>query len=161
MTHAPSIRDDDHRGWRGRTVARGFGDVAAPAGDPVSVLIGQINRFTGSGAPASYRVADAPYPVASGNLSLIAPVAVVLYQRAATDSFNQFGDSGSAAQIAKANQGFADPPGFVTKNMAEVTTLITALANSLSLPASDGSDDSTRMIFIIGAALVAAWLLSR
>lgn len=141
-----------------------MGDATILAADPLSVLIGQVNRFTGSAAPASYRVADAPYPVASGNLGLVAPVAVVLYQRAATDSFNQFGDAGSAAQIAKANGGFSDPAAFVTKNMTEVISLITALANSLSLPSADGfglGDDASRMIFIVGAALLAAWLLSR
>jgi hypothetical protein len=134
-----------------------------PATDPVSALIVQINRFTGPSAPASYRVADAPYQVASGNLALVAPLAVVLYQRAATDSFNQFGDAGSAAQIAKANQGFADPVGFVTKNMQEVATLIAALANSLALSTSstDASDDPSRMLLIVGAILVAAWVFSR
>jgi hypothetical protein len=139
-----------------------MGDLSS-ATDPVSALIAQINRFTGAAAPISYRVADVPYPVASGNLALVAPVAVVLYQRAATDSFNQFGDAGSAAQIAKANQGFADPSGFVGKNMAEVTALITALASSLSLPSADGAlgNDASRMIFIVGAALLATWLLSR
>lgn len=139
-----------------------MGDTTLPvAPDPVSVLVGQVNRFTGPAAPASYRIADVPFPVASGNLALVAPSAVVLYQRAAADSFNQFGDAGSAAQIAKANQGFADPVGFVTKNMQEVTSLISALADSLSLASTGAGEDTSRMLLIVGAFVAAAWLLSR
>lgn len=145
--------------------ARGsaLGDTAAPnpAPDPVTALIAQVNRFTGAGAPTAYRVADAPFGVATGNLAIVAPVAVVIYQRAATDSYNQFGDRGSAQQIDKANTGLADPVGFVSTNMAEVTSVIAALADSLGLSSTPGAAGVSRTFLIIGGIAIAAWLLSR
>lgn len=142
--------------------ARGLGasDVMTPV-DPVAVLISQVNRFTGPKAPAEYRVAPGPFQLASGNLGKVAPVAVVLYQRAATDSYNQYGDRGSALQIEKANKGFADPAGFVSTNMSEVTGLIANLADSIGLPESDGGSGMTRTLLIIGGVALAAWMLSR
>lgn len=143
--------------------ARGaaFGDTAPS--DPVAALIGQVNRFTGPGVTAAYRVAETPFTVATGNLALIAPVAVVLYQRAATDSYNQSGDRGSAQQIDKANAGFADPTGFVSTNMAEVTNMIASLADSLGLADADGGQgaDMTRAALIVAGIAFVAWMLSR
>lgn len=143
--------------------ARGgaFGDVTAQQ-DPVATLIGQVNRFAGAATPVTYRVAETPYGVASGNLITVAPVAVVLYQRAATDSYNQYGDRGSAQQIEKANAGFADPTGFVSTNMAEVTGVIASFADSLGLPGpSGGGSDVSRTLLIVGGIALAVWMLSR
>ena len=161
MAHVyPSYRPRPRARYQRAPWPRGLGDTT-PAPDPVSGLISQINRFTGPDAPDGYRVADAPWGVASGNLALVAPVAVVLYQRAATDSYNQFHDAGSATQITKANAGFTDPSGWVTKNMAEVTTLITSLADSLSLPMGAATSGTTSTVLIIGVLAAAVWLLSR
>jgi hypothetical protein len=141
-----------------------FGDTGAAAQDPVLTLIGQVNRFTGSSAPAAYRMAETPFGLATGNLVTVAPVAVVIYQRAATDSYNQYGDRGSAQQIEKANTAFADPTGFVSTNMAEVTNMIASLADSLGLPAANGESnvpDMTRAALIVGGIALVAWMLSR
>ena len=148
------------RAARARGGALGDTAPAAPQ-DPIITLIGQVNRFTGSAPPLSYKVADAPFGLATGNLPIVAPVAVVLYQRAATDSYNQYGDRGSEQQIDKANAGFADPVGFVSTSMAEVTGLIAALADSLGLPAAGGADVSRTTLLIIGGIALAAWMLSR
>jgi hypothetical protein len=107
-------------------------------------------------------MADLPYQVAAGNLASVAPIAVVIYQRAATDSYNQYGDRGSAQQIEKANEGFANPVGFVSTNMAEVTGMVAALADSLGLPSSGGSGSGmSRTLLIVGGIALAAWVLSR
>ncbi len=146
-----------------------MGDVApaTPVG-PWGALAAQVNRF-GAGAPAGYVFASQVYPVASGIPDPgLAVTAATIFQRRAADAYNQFADAGSAAAIARANQGLADPLGFVTANLAEVTSVIGAFADSLGIPPAAGAAgatpgtiagvDTTTLLWIAGIGL-ALWAL--
>jgi hypothetical protein len=151
----------------------GFGDAAGfVAGDQLPQLAAQVNRF-GPGAPAAYQFTSKVFPLASGKIDPeIALVATTIYLRRATDAFSQFHDAGSAAAIARANLGFADPVGFVTANLADVVTTIGSFADSLGLPAASAAGpipglpstiagiDTTTILWVAGGA-VALWMVTR
>jgi hypothetical protein len=135
----------------------GLGDAAPAPTDPVAILSSQVNRF-GTSAPSGYQYVTTPF-LASGTVPLdLATVAITIYLRRATDSYNQFHDAGSAAAIVAANAGFASPVDFVTMRLADVTQTIGAFADSLGLPPA-GGDAGGVPIWVIGVGLVAAWLV--
>lgn len=143
----------------------GYEALGADPSDPIAILAAQVSRF-GPTAPAGYRVVAAPL-LATGNITPeLALAAVTIFQRAATDSYNQFHDQGSADQIARANKGFANPVVFVGQNLAEVTQAVGSLANALGLPvvsasgAPEGaSDDAPSPVMFALAIALAIWVL--
>ena len=144
-----------------------MGDVVAAPVGPWGALAAQVNRF-GPGAPSAYRFALQPYSLATGNPDLgLAVTAATVFQRRAADAYNQFSDAGSAAAIARANQGLSDPLGFVTANLSEVTSVIGVFADSLglapaagdsALPSTVAGVDTTTLLMIAGIGL-ALWVL--
>jgi hypothetical protein len=145
-----------------------MGDVAGSATG--ADLAAQVNRF-GPSAPSGYQFVTEPIPAPLTALGVtllpisvgLATIALTIYQRRATDSYNQFHDTGSSQAIAAANAGFADPVGFVTSNLNTVTQTLQAFADSLGIPAaaaatSPADDSSGTLLLVAGAALV-AWLL--
>jgi hypothetical protein len=139
-----------------------MGDVATT--DPVAALIAQVNRF-GPTAPTALQFVTQPFPLATGISQGLAVVALTIYLRRSTDAFTQFHDAGSAAAIASANLGFADPVAFVTGNLADVTRTIAGYGDSLGLPASDGTStimggvDLQTVLIVAGLGLAAWWLV--
>lgn len=148
---------------RARGTGGAMGDV--PGTSAVAELVRQVNRF-GPGAPAGYQIVATPV-LASGNIDLaLAVPALTIYQRRATDSYNQFHDAGSAAAIASANQGFADPVAFVTGNLSDVLTSVTQLANALGLPdpsagggAASLMDGGPNMLLVAAGLGLLLWVL--
>lgn len=146
-----------------------MGDVAAPAGDP-AVLAAQVNRF-GTSAPSGYQFVTEPFtaPPAFFGVPLIpisiglATMALTIYQRRATDAYNQFHDAGSQQAITAANAGFADPVGFITGHLAEVTQTLQAFADSLGIPPAPGDAPTdtgpSGGPLLIGAVIIAVWWL--
>jgi hypothetical protein len=158
--------------WRGP--GRGMGDsFAAPGSGAAEALAGHVNRF-GPSAPAAYRFVDHALTLAGGKITPeLALAALAIYQRRATEAYNQFHDAGSEVAITRANTGFADPVGFVTANLPEVTAAVAGFADSLGLSAagSTGPDgagsggviggiDSQTLLMVAGGALV-LWLVTR
>lgn len=142
---------------------RAMGDVAAPS-SPVADLAAQVNRF-GPQAPTGYQFVTTPFPLATGNVPQdLALVAVTIYQRRATDAFNQFHDAGSEAAITLANQGFANPVAFLAPRMGEVTSTIAAFADSLGIPPAAGASstsalgDSSNLLLLAAAVAALLWL---
>lgn len=133
--------------------------------DPVVTLIAQVNRF-GPAAPAAYQITPKVLPLASGIITMdLALPAVIIFQRRAASAYQQFNDSGSAATLARANQGFADPIGFVTANLAEVTTAVAGYGDAVGLPAAVGGGgvpgtglDSTTILIVAGVGLALWWM---
>lgn len=151
---------------------RAMGDVGvAGGGDPLSALASQVNRF-GPAAPAAYQFTQKVFPLATGKLDPeLALIALTIYQRRATDAYNQFHDAGSEAAIARANAGFADPVTFVMANLAEVASAIGSFADSLGiagassstipgLPGTIAGIDTTTILLAAGGALV-LWMVTR
>jgi hypothetical protein len=147
----------------GRARGRGgaMGDVA-PGLTPVGALAQQVNRF-GPSAPAAYRVVSSVFPVATGNLTPeLAMAALIIYQRRATDAYNQFHDAGSEAAISAANQGFADPVGFVAPQVAQMTQVIGGFADAVGIPPAIGTsagDDGVSPLMWLGLAAILWWVL--
>jgi hypothetical protein len=93
----------------------------------------------------------------------LATAALTIYQRRATDAYNQFHDAGSQVAITTANAGFADPVAFVTGHLSEVTQTLQQFADSLGIPAaSSGAPADTGPSggpLLIGAVIVGVWWL--
>jgi len=145
-----------------------MGDVMTAA-NPFSTLASQVNRF-GPSAPAAYQMTQQVFPLATGTLDpQLAMAAVLIYQRRATEAYNQFHDAGSAQAIEAANAGFGRPVEFVTGNLAEVTQAIANFADSLGLPAaittsSGGTGIGTKTLntLLLGAgAILVLWAVTR
>jgi hypothetical protein len=70
---------------------------------------------------------------------------------------------GSQQAIAAANAGFADPVGFVTGRLTDVTRTLQALADSLGIPpAAGGVVTDTGLssgTILLAAGILAAWWL--
>jgi len=150
-----------------------MGDVTADVtpGD----LVAQVNRF-GTGAPSAYQFVTTPFtaPVAVFGISLLpigiglATTALTIYQRRASDAYNQFHDAGSQQAITAANAGFADPVAFVTSHLADVTQTLQAFADSLGIPpassgtaASSDAGLSSGTLMLAGGILAVWWLMER
>lgn len=137
-----------------------LGDVGAAApGGAVTLLVSQVNRFSGPQVPASYQYVSIPFPAMTTLDMSLAVTAITIYLRRATDAYNQFHDAGSAAAIAAANLGFADPVAFVSGRMSDVTSTIAGFADSLGLPSVGSRIDIPP--WGIGAAIIGAWLVLR
>lgn len=146
-----------------------MGDVSV-GGTSVADLANQVNRF-GAGAPSGYQFVTTPFPTPLAPFGIqilpldigLATMATTIYQRRATDAYNQFHDQGSLNAINKANAGFADPVSFVTNNLADVVTTLRAYADSLGIPPATSdtavSDTGVSSGTLILAALAAAWFL--
>jgi len=145
-----------------------MGDVATSS-DPVGALVAQVNRFDAK-APSGYQfVTDlftAPpsfFGVSVLPVSLaLATMALTIYQRRATDAYNQFHDTGSQQAIAAANAGFADPAKFVGDNLTTVTQTLQAFADSLGIPPAQGDSVadtglSSGTVLLAVGILVAWW----
>lgn len=154
---------------RARGGGGAMGDVGGGGGTSVADLADQVNRF-GPGAPAAYQFVTTPFdrPPAPYGIQLIpldvglATMALTIYQRRATDAYNQFHDRGSQNAITKANAGFADPVAFVTNNLADVVSTLRAFADSLGIPPAPGdtvSDIGISSGTLLLAALAAMWWL--
>jgi hypothetical protein len=146
-----------------------MGDVAPDV--TAADLVAQVNRF-GLGAPSAYQFVTTPFtaPAAFFGVPLmpigvgLATVALTIYQRRATDAYNQFHDTGSQQAITAANAGFADPVAFVTGHLSEVTKTLQAFADSLGIPpASSGTaapdDGSSSGTLMLAAGILAVWWL--
>jgi hypothetical protein len=148
------------------------GDVTADA-TPAD-LVAQVNRF-GPGAPSAYQFVTTPFtaPVALLGITLLpigvglATTALTIYQRRASDAYNQFHDAGSQQAIADANAGFADPVSFVTTHLGQVTQTLQAFADSLGIPPAPGSATvsdtglSSGTLMLAGGILAVWWLMER
>lgn len=169
MTYLASTTTQSARSARvgaRRGVLAAMGDVIATAVAPsgVATLIAQINRF-GADAPAALQFVQQPFPVATGILAPdVALVALTIYQRRAADGFARFHDAGSQSAIAAANQGFANPVGFVTAHIADITQTLAAYADSVGLPgpavavAETGTGIDTSALALAAALGLAIWL---
>lgn len=145
-----------------------MGDVAVSSEDPAA-LAAQVNRF-GTGAPSGYQFVTEPFtaPPAFFGVPLmpigigLATMALTIYQRRATDAYNQFHDAGSQQAITAANAGFSDPVGFITGHLAEVTRTLQAFADSLGIPPAPGdapTEGPSAGPIAIGAVIIAVWWL--
>jgi len=142
-----------------------MGDDTVPS-TPLAALASQVNRF-GASAPAPYRFAGKTFSTSATMLEPdLALVAVTIYQRRAADSYAQFHDAGSEAEIAKANLAFANPVSFVSTNMGQVTQAIGSFADSLGLPSA--SSDAGSLTAVAGGTLmmiaglaIAFWVVTR
>lgn len=147
--------------WTGISRGHGYamGDAAPAPVDPVVRLAQQVNRF-GPQAPAGYRFADREFPLASGKISPdLALAALLIFQRRSTDAYNAAHDQGSANAIQAANEGFADPVGFVTSNLATVTQTVALFGDSLGLPAPAGPGAAAgggipTALYVVAGALI-------
>jgi len=143
-------------------VARGMGDSVPPGATSFADLAAQVNRF-GPDAPAEHRLVLTPF-LATGTLdSGLALTAITIYQRRATAAYDQFGDRGSALEIERANEGFANPVVWVTTHLAEVTQAIAGYADSLGLPggAAGSGGLSTTMLLLLAGVGLAIWFVGR
>ena len=163
MSYLGTYRAPNGRSGRGSAM----GDVPQ-ASDMLSALAAQVNRF-GPSAPTGYQIAPRVFQLVAGKLDAdLALSALLIYQRRATDSYNQFHDASSAQAITKANAGFSDPVGFVSQNMAEVTQVIGNFADAVGLPPAitttsgvlTGGLDTTTILLGVGVAL-ALWMATR
>jgi hypothetical protein len=155
-----------HRALHGCGCGMGgaMGDDAAAS--PYAQLAAQVNRF-GPGAPAGLQFTRTPFSLTTPTLDpSLALTAVVIYQRRATDAYDQFHDAGSAAAIAAANLGLMDPTAFVSAKLPEVTSTVASYADSLGLPAADGISipglgqvSGMTLLLVAGAALAGYVLL--
>jgi hypothetical protein len=155
-------------GIRASGAGGAMGDIGGDA--TVSDLVAQVNRF-GQTAPSGYQFVTDPFtaPPAMFGISLLpmniglATTALTIYQRRATDAYNQFHDVGSQQAITAANAGFADPVGFVTGRLTDVTRTLQALADSLGIPpAAGGVVTDTGLssgTILLAAGILAAWWL--
>lgn len=163
MSYHPAARP--FPGGRGRGRGSAMGDDAVPL-TPIGALAAQVNRF-GATAPPAYRFASRTFSTSATTLEPdLAIVAVTIYQRRATDAFAQFHDAGSEAEIASANAAFANPVGFVSTHMAQVTQAIGNFADSLNLPS--GMTEAVLSELTSGQAIglavgfgLLAWLFAR
>lgn len=151
-------------------ISHGDGALGAAETPPsqLAQLVSQLNRFTtpeaATAGSASYRIATSPFAAGNEVTMPIAIHAVILYQRAAADSYSQFHDRGSLQRLEFANQWFSTPVASVQANMIEVTNVIGALADSLGLPrpSKGGSTGDTKTILLVAAGVgLAVWLFSR
>lgn len=155
-------------GGRARGRGGAMGDVGGTA--TVNDLVAQVNRF-GQSAPSGYQFVTSPFqpaPLPFGIQLLpitidLATTALTIYQRRATDAYNQFHDAGSQQAIANANAGYADPVAFVSQHLAEITATLQAYADSLGIPPavgdSTGSTGISTGTLLLAAAVAAWWLL--
>ncbi len=128
-----------HRPGRQRGRGGSLGDVGYAT---VADLAAQVNRF-GPSAPAAYQFTTTVFPPSTVLDPALALTALTIYQRRATDAYNEFRDAGSKTAIDKANKGFADPTAFVQANLYDVTSTIGMFADAAGLPASAGSGVDT------------------
>lgn len=124
---------------RPRSAGSAMGDdVTVPYTSGPAILAAQVNRF-GVDAPAAYQFVTDPLPIDAVKVSpALALVAISIYQRRATDAYQQFHDQGSLAALEAANRGFADPVAFVTGHLADVTSAVRGFADSVGLPPAAG-----------------------
>lgn len=151
-------------GRPGGCVVSSLGDDSGLA-NPIRTLTAQVNRF-GAGAPAGYQFVTTPFDLDAVTLSPdLALAATVIYQRRATDAYNQFHDAGSAQAIADANAGLTSPVGFVSTRMADVISTVGQFADALGLPQASGGlrslVDPDHLPYAIGALALAIWLVTR
>ena len=140
---------------------RGRGGALGDAGyATVADLAAQVNRF-GPSAPAAYQFSTTLFPLSNVLDLALALTATLIYQRRATDAYNQFHDAASAAAIDKANKGLADPIAFVQANLYDVASTIGMFADSVGLPAAAGSgvDTGINPLLIAGGIGLAAIML--
>lgn len=163
LRHAPmSTRSRRAKPGAGRAMGA---DPQPPVADPAQILALEVNRF-GAGAPIAYRFAPTPFPLATGKISpALAMAALLIYQRRATEAYEQFQDVGSAQAIAQANAGFADPVGFVTSRLFEVVTTIRSFGDLLGLPAAEqgdtGSVGGVNTMILLAVGALALWMVMR
>jgi hypothetical protein len=99
-----------------------MGDSVAPGTptqpDQSALLRAQVNRFWGAGVPETYRFgSDSDKLPATGPIDLdLATRAVLIVQRRAAEAYAA-DPAGAADLLNKANQGFADPVGWLNKNL--------------------------------------------
>jgi len=173
MTHRSIGRAAGRRvlpgGHAGLRAGRPMGDVISDLTDfftlssgSVAALAAQVNRF-GAQAPSGYQFVTTPI-VATGNLDVgLATVALAIYQRRATDAYNQFHDQGSAQAIQVANQALGDPVSYVGAHMADVTQIIQAFGDSLGIPpaagdATSGGPSTQTLLWLAGLGLAIWWM---
>lgn len=124
----------------------GLGDAAvvtagaatpATAIDPATVLRAQVNRFWGAAVPDAYRFGpDADKLPTSGPIDVnVATRAVLIVQKRAAEAYAT-DPTGATDLLNKANQGFADPVGWVNKNLDMVTQTVTIYGDIHGVPAA-------------------------
>lgn len=128
---------------------------AVPVASPVVVLQQQLNRFAGAGVPADIAFLKAPLPVTGVLDPETAITAVLVVQKRAADAFRTYRDVTSTDILARANEGFADPPAWVGQNLADVTLVVSNYANARGLPGASGS---TKILGLPRAVVIAAGL---
>lgn len=136
--------------------------VSAPiTGDPVKALIQQVNRFAPP-APPAYAIIAAPFPLATGAVTLdVATAAMLILQRSALDP--TMSGIGSVAVVAGIAIGMLDPVGYVTSNIAAVISTIQLYGDSVGLPSAGGDLMSmiTSPMGLAVMAIAAAYLIMR
>ncbi len=163
------VRAHSVPGTRLKRVGSGVGDDALPAGsvgipngvDQTMYLTAQINRFMGPGAPAKRKLSDTPLPLASGKLSATtAGFAVLIMDYRTQEKFDQ-----DPTLNARVKMAYADPVGFVEKNMVEVVSTIQAYADVLGAPPAQfpGAGGSPNVKIAVAAVIGAGtlYLLTR
>lgn len=111
-----------------------LGDVGASR-TPVDDLAAQVNRF-GPTAPEPHRIAPISFAT-SGQTAVtmeLAVPAIVIAHRRANEAYIRFGDQGSLQAIDAISAGYANPVGYVTSHLVELTSTLRAYGDSLGLP---------------------------
>lgn len=104
----------------------------APVGDPNTLLRSQVNRFLSPLTPAALQLGTTPV-APTGPLDLqTATYAAVIYQRRATDAYAA--DPTQGAMVDRANSALADPLGFVSANIDEVTQTVMTYGDLNGVP---------------------------
>lgn len=134
------------------------GGVAPPTIDPMTVLRAQVNRFWSASTPTAYRFGpDSDRLPTTGPLDVALAIrAVLIVQKRAAEAYGM-DPEGAADLLAKANQGFADPVGWVTKNFDMVLQTVTIYGDIHGVPKATlpGQTFGVSTPFIVGLGIVA------
>jgi hypothetical protein len=141
-----------------------MGDVAASR-TAVDELAAQVNRF-GPTAPEPHRIAPIRFAT-SGQTAVtmeLAVPAIVIAHRRANEAYVRFGDQGSLQAIGTITAGYANPVGYVTSHLGELTSTLRAYGDSLGLPAAVAESEVLGIpttYVLIGVALVLMLLFNK
>lgn len=137
-----------------------------PDVDPAVVLRAQVNRFWGASSPLDLSQGySAKVPDAGPIDDDVAMRALLIVQKRAAEAYEA--DPGAGLDLLnKANTGFADPVGFVNKNLDMVTQTVTIYGDihglpKATLPGQILGVSAPLLIGIVGAIAVGALLLLR
>lgn len=132
--------------------------------DQSALVRAQVNRFWGEAVPLAYRFGpDSDKLPTSGPIDLaLATRAVLIVQKRAVEAYAA-DPSGAADLLAKANQGFADPVGWLNKNLDMALQTMTIYGDVHGVPKATvpGAVLGMSTPILLGIVALGAFLLLR